>query len=59
MDEDIAKTLEKYPPSQICDEWKYCIDQADREMRDLYCENCDIYWELVELEENDRSNNNA
>ena len=20
-------------------------------MRDLYCENCDIYWELVELAE--------
>lgn len=59
MDEDIAGTLNKYLPSEICDEWEGCIDQADREMRDLYCENCDMYWELIELEENDRSNNNA
>lgn len=57
--QDIARTLEKYPPSEICDEWKDCIDQADREMRDLCCENCDAYRELVELEENDRSDNNA
>ena len=53
---DIAKTLEKYQPSEICDDWEDCIDQADREMRDLYCEHCDIFRELVELEELNNSN---
>lgn len=37
---------------EICDEWQTCADQADREMRDLNCENCDLYQERLEREEN-------
>ena len=54
-DRDIAKALKEYPPSGICDEFKYCADEADREMRDLYCEYCDFYWDLVEFEENEKT----
>ena len=49
MDKDIAKTLEKYPPSELCDEWESCVDYHDRHMRDMHCEDCAAYWELVEL----------
>lgn len=56
---DIAGILNKYPPSKICDEWQSCADYCDIYARDMHCEDCDMYWELVELEENDRSNNNA
>ncbi len=52
---DEAEILKKYPPDKICDEWKWCIDEADRHMRDLHCECCDFYWELVELEENEQT----
>lgn len=48
MDEDIAGTLKKYPPSEICDEWDACADYWDRHARDMYCEHCDIYWDIVE-----------
>ena len=51
---DIAKTLKEYPPHRLCDEFRYCTDKADREMRDLYCEYCDFYWDLVEFEENEK-----
>ena len=51
MDKDIAKTLEKYPPRRLCDEWQFCTDDCGIQARDMHCENCDIYWELVELAE--------
>ena len=51
MDKDIVKTLEKYPPRRLCDEWQFCVDDCDIQARDMHCENCDIYWELVELAE--------
>lgn len=49
--QDIAKILEKYPPSEICDEWQTCADDCNIHARDMHCEDCDMYWELVELEE--------
>lgn len=51
MDKDIAKTLMKYPPSELCDEWRFCADDCDIHARDMHCEDCDMYWELVELAE--------
>lgn len=50
-DKDIAKTLEKYPPHRLCDEWRFCADYCDIQARDMHCEDCDMYWELVELAE--------
>ena len=46
---DIAKTLEKYPPYRLCDEWQSCADDCDIHARDMHCEDCDMYWELVAL----------
>lgn len=51
MDKDIVKTLEKYPLSELCDEWESCVDYHDRYARDMYCKDCDTYWEFVELVE--------
>ena len=51
MCKDIAETLKKYPPHRLCDEWQSCADYCDRHARDMYCEGCDMYWELVELAE--------
>ena len=51
MDKDIAETLKKYPPHRICDEWRFCADDCDIQSRDMHCEDCDMYWELVELAE--------
>lgn len=48
---DIAETLKKYPPHRICDEWNSCADDCDIQARDMHCEDCDMYWELVELAE--------
>ena len=48
---NITKIFEKYPPSELCDEWQSCADYCDIHARDMHCENCDMYWELVELEE--------
>ena len=50
MDKDIAETLKKYPPYRLCDEWNSCVDDCDIQARDMHCEDCDMYWELVELE---------
>lgn len=36
-----------------CDEFQACADQADREMRDLNCANCDLYQERLEDEDNE------
>ena len=49
MDKDIAKTLEKYPPHRLCDEWQSCADYCDIHARDMHCEDCAAYWELVAL----------
>ena len=49
MCKDIAETLKKYPPHRICDEWRFCADDCDIQSRDMHCEDCDFYWELVEL----------
>ena len=48
---DIAKTLEKYPPYRLCDDWDSCTYDCDIQARDMHCEDCDFYWELVELAE--------
>ena len=47
----IEKTLKKYPPYRLCDEWNSCADDCDIQARDMHCEDCDMYWELVELAE--------
>ena len=49
MDKDIVKTLEKYPPHRLCDEWQSCADYCDIHARDMHCEDCAAYWELVAL----------
>ena len=49
MDKDIAGTFKKYPPHRICDEWRFCADDCNIQARDMHCEDCDFYWELVEL----------
>ena len=49
MDEYIVKTLEKYPPYRLCDEWKSCADECDIYAKDMHCEDCDMYCELVKL----------
>ena len=51
MDKDIAGTFKKYPPHRICDEWWFCADDCNIQARDMHCEDCDFYWELVELAE--------
>lgn len=51
-----SEILRKYPPNKICDEWKFCVDSADSEARDLPCTQCDFYWELVAIEKNETSN---
>lgn len=51
MEVDIAVLLKQYPPSRICDEFPTCADYADRHAQDLCCESCDIYLELVRLEQ--------
>ena len=51
MRKDMAETLKKYPPHRLCDEWQFCADECDIHARDMCCEDCDFYWELVELAE--------
>ena len=48
---NVTETLKKYPPSELCDEWQSCADYCDIHARDMHCEDCAAYWELVELEE--------
>ena len=48
---NVTETLKKYPPSELCDEWQSCADYCDIHARDMHCEDCDMYWELVELAE--------
>lgn len=54
MDEDITETLKKYPPNEICDEWNACADYCDRHAMDMSCIDCDLYYELIELEKNEK-----
>jgi len=48
MEENIYEILKKYPPREMCDEWIDCIEEADRETRELHCEDCDNYWCYVD-----------
>ena len=48
---NVTETLKKYPPSELCDEWQSCADDCDIQARDMHCEDCDMYWELVEITE--------
>ena len=51
MDKDIAGTFKKYPPRRLCDEWNSCAYDCDINAKDMHCEDCDMYWGLVELAE--------
>lgn len=55
LEENELEVLKLYPPSKICDEWKQCVYEADMESRDLHCEDCATYLELVEMERNDKN----
>lgn len=54
LEENELEVLKLYPSSKICDEWKQCVYEADIESRDLHCEDCATYWELVELEKTNK-----
>lgn len=56
LEENELEVLKLYPPSKICDEWQSCVNLCDIHAIDLHCEDCDAYWELVELEKKREEN---
>lgn len=52
---NISDVLKQYPPSKLCDEYQSCINYCDIHARDMHCDDCDTYWELI-LEERNRNN---
>lgn len=50
-----SEILKQYPPSKLCDEWESCVNLCDMHARDLHCEDCAAYWELVEMKRDDKS----
>lgn len=54
LEENELEVLKLYPPGKLCDEWQSCVNLCDIHARDLHCEDCAAYWELVEMERNDK-----